>query len=77
LAPLNLFGLVAVALMILFDTLERKHRFWGFWFGVACWMGSAYGFLSGAWPFGLLEALWGCLKFWAFGRLWWITRHEG
>ena len=28
-------------------------------FAVACWLGSLYGFLQGAWPFGLVEGVWG------------------
>jgi hypothetical protein len=27
-------------------------------FAAACVLGSIYGFLQGAWPFGLVEAIW-------------------
>ena len=35
---------------------------------VSCALGSAYGFLQGAWPFGLVEAIWACVAL----RRWWI-----
>ena len=55
---LSLFGLLAVSAMLLFYALEeRSHRF-VLAFAAACAIGSAYGFLQGAWPFGLVEAAW-------------------
>ena len=32
---------------------------WVLAFALSCWLASAYGFLQGAWPFGLVEAIWG------------------
>lgn len=56
--PLTAFGLVAVTLMLVFYALERRSRWYILAFAGACALGSAYGFLQGAWPFGLVEAVW-------------------
>lgn len=55
---LTLFGLLAVSLMLLFYTYEEKTPWCVLGFAIACAMGSAYGFLQGAWPFGVVEAIW-------------------
>lgn len=56
--PLTAFGLVAVSLMLVFYTLERRSRWCVLGFAAACAMGSVYGFLQGAWPFGIVESIW-------------------
>ncbi len=56
--PLTLFGLIAVSLMLLFYMLERRSRWYVLAFAAACVLGSIYGFLQGAWPFGLVEGVW-------------------
>jgi hypothetical protein len=55
---LTLFGLVAVSMMLIFYTLEERSHWFVLAFAVACALGSSYGFLQGAWPFGLVEAVW-------------------
>lgn len=55
---LSLFGLFAVSLMLVSYALEDRSAWWIQVFAVACAAGSAYGFLQGAWPFGLVEAVW-------------------
>ena len=55
---LTLFGLLAVSLMLLFYTFEDSSPWCILGFSVACAMGSVYGFLQGAWPFGLVEGIW-------------------
>jgi hypothetical protein len=55
---LTIFGLVAVSLMLIFYALERRSPWFILAFAGACAMGSAYGFLQGAWPFGVVEAIW-------------------
>jgi hypothetical protein len=55
---LSLFGLLAVTLMLLCYALEERSRWFILGFSAACGLGSAYGFLQGAWPFGLVEAIW-------------------
>jgi hypothetical protein len=56
---LTWFGLVAVLGMLLTYALERRSSWFVLAFGVFCWLGSAYGFLQGAWPFGIVEFIWG------------------
>lgn len=56
--PLTLFGLAAVSAMLLFYALEERSHWFVVAFAGACAMGSAYGFLQGAWPFGMVEGVW-------------------
>ncbi|MBX3521326.1 MAG: hypothetical protein KF835_15045 [Xanthobacteraceae bacterium] len=55
---LTLFGLFAVSAMLLFYALEDRSPWFIFAFAIACALGSVYGFLQGAWPFGVVEAVW-------------------
>jgi hypothetical protein len=55
---LTAFGLFAVTAMLVTYAFEWRHPHFVVAFAVACAMGSAYGFLQGAWPFGLVEAVW-------------------
>ena len=64
---MTLFGLFAVSAMLICYAMERRSRWWILGFAVACWLGSAYGFLQGAWPFGLVEAIWGAVAV----KRWW------
>ncbi|HEX3941966.1 MAG TPA: hypothetical protein VHX11_10835 [Acidobacteriaceae bacterium] len=57
-SKLTLFGLFAVSAMLLCYALEKRGRGWILGFAGACVLGSAYGFLQGAWPFGLVEGVW-------------------
>jgi hypothetical protein len=52
------FGLTAVSLMLLFYALEDRSSWFILLFAAACLLASAYGFLQGAWPFGIVEAVW-------------------
>ena len=54
---LSAFGLFAVTAMLVFYAVERRSRWFILGFA-ACALGSAYGFLQGAWPFGVVEAIW-------------------
>jgi hypothetical protein len=55
---LSLFGLLAVTLMLVAYTFEQRSPWFVLLFAAACALGSAYGFLQGAWPFGFVEAVW-------------------
>ncbi len=55
---LTLFGLFAVTAMLVTYALESCSTWFILAFAVACALGSAYGFLQGAWPFGVVEAIW-------------------
>ena len=63
------FGLFAVSTMLVCYALESRSHWFVLLFAVSCVLGSAYGFLRGAWPFGLVEAIWSAV---ALRR--WITR---
>lgn len=66
---LTAFGLIAVTLMLVFYALEHRSRWYTLAFAGACVLGSAYGFLLGAWPFGLVEAVWSIVAV----RRWWLA----
>lgn len=69
-SPLTLFGLFAVTAMLVTYTLENRSPWFTLAFAVSCALGSAYGFLQGAWPFGLVEAVWTGVALWRWrGRL--------
>jgi hypothetical protein len=55
---LTLFGLFAVTAMLVTYALEARSPWFVLAFAGACALGSIYGFLQGAWPFGLVEAVW-------------------
>lgn len=55
---LTAFGLAAVTAMLVTYALEARSAWFTLAFAAACLMGSAYGFLQGAWPFGVVEAIW-------------------
>lgn len=57
-SPLNIFGLFAVAAMLVMYALEERSAFYTLGFAGACLLASLYGFLQGAWPFGVVEAVW-------------------
>jgi hypothetical protein len=61
---LSLFGLFAVTAMLIFYALEDRSHWFILAFAAACGLGSAYGFLQGAWPFGVIEAIWAGVAAW-------------
>ena len=52
------FGLFTVSAMLICYALEDRSRWFILAFAGSCALGSVYGFLQGAWPFGLIEAIW-------------------
>jgi hypothetical protein len=68
--PLSLFGLFAVSAMLVTYTLEHRSPWFVLAFAVSCALGSVYGFLQGAWPFGLVEGVWAgvALRRWVRAR---------
>jgi hypothetical protein len=55
---LTAFGLFAVVAGLVCYALEDHSPWYIFGFAIACALGSVYGFLQGAWPFGLVEIVW-------------------
>lgn len=70
-APLTLFGLVAVSAMLIFYTLEERSPWFILAFAFGCVLASIYGFLQGAWPFGVVEAIWSLVAV----RRWYRASH--
>ena len=55
---LTLFGLLSLTAMLLFYALDDRSPWFILAFAGTCALSSAYGFLQGAWPFGVIEAIW-------------------
>jgi len=55
---LTCFELFAIASMLACYALEDFSAWFVLGFAGICALGSVYGFLQGAWLFGLLEAMW-------------------
>jgi hypothetical protein len=55
---ITVYGACAVSFMMVMYALERRGRGFVLAFAVGCLLSSAYGFLSGAWPFGVVEMIW-------------------
>ncbi len=70
---LTIFGVVVLTFMMLMYALEQKGHVFILAFALGCALSSTYGFLSGAWPFGCVEAVWTVI---AIHRYWGAT-HEG
>ncbi len=67
---LSAFGLFAVTAMLVTYALEARSTWFVLAFAAACALGSVYGFAQGAWPFGLVEAIWAVVAV----RRWWRAR---
>ncbi len=70
---LTAFGALAVASMLACYAVEERSAWFVLAFAVACLASSAYGFLQGAWPFGLVELVWSAVAL----RRWWHRNHAG
>lgn len=66
---LTLFGILAVTGMLVCYALEHRSAWFILAFAAFCALGSAYGFLQGAWPFGVIEAIWSLVAL----RRWWVA----
>ena len=63
----TVFGVCALTFMMGMYALEQRGRRYVFAFAVGCVLSSSYGFLSGAWPFGVVEGLWTLVALRLFG----------
>jgi hypothetical protein len=70
-SSVTIFGACAVTFMMLMYAFERRHRLFILAFAVGCLAASFYGFLSTAWPFGVVELIWAAIAVARFAR----TRH--
>jgi hypothetical protein len=55
---LTIYGITVLTLMMVMYALERRDQRFILAFAVGCALSSSYGFASGAWPFGVVEAIW-------------------
>ena len=55
---ITIYGVCALSFMMAMYALETRHRKFVLAFAGGCVLSSAYGFLSGAWPFGVVELIW-------------------
>ncbi|MDA1002160.1 MAG: hypothetical protein O3B31_02235 [Chloroflexi bacterium] len=55
---LTAYGVIAVSAMLVTYALESRARAFVLAFAGACLASSLYGFLAGAWPFGVIELVW-------------------
>ena len=63
----TIFGVVSLSFMMAMYALERRGSQFIAAFAAGCALSSSYGFLSGAWPFGVVEAVWTLIaarRFW-------------
>lgn len=58
---ITLYGVVALTFMMTMYGLEHRHRSFVWLFALGCLFSSTYGFLAGAWPFGIVELIWSAL----------------
>lgn len=65
---ITLYGVVALTFMMLMYALEGRGRGFILAFGCGCVMSAVYGFLSGAWPFGVVELIWSAIAVERFRR---------
>ena len=67
---ITVYGVVAVTFMMTMYALERRHPAFILAFAAGCLASAVYGFLSGAWPFGVVEAIWSlvALRRWLSAR---------
>jgi hypothetical protein len=60
---LTLYGVVVITFMMVMYALEKRGARFVLAFATGCALSSSYGFLSGAWPFGVVEAIWSIVAF--------------
>jgi hypothetical protein len=65
---LTAFGLFAVTAMLVTYALEDRSPWFILAFAASCALGSVYGFLQGAWPFGVVEAIWAAVAAWRWRK---------
>ena len=56
--------------MLVFYALEDRNPGYILAFAAACALASVYGFLQGAWPFGVVEAIWAAVAL----KRWFVRR---
>lgn len=65
---ITVYGVCVLTFMMVMYMFERRHRLLILAFALGCALSSLYGFLSGAWPFGVVEAVWSVVALFRFLR---------
>ncbi len=69
---LTAFGALSVSAMLVFYALESRSASFILAFAGACLASSAYGFMQGAWPFGVVELIWSGVA----AHRWWARSNQ-
>ena len=69
---LTIFGACAVTVMLISYAFEQRSLWFVLIFAFACAASSAYGWLAGTWPFGVVEGIWALVAL----RRWWRLRKD-
>ncbi len=56
---LTIYGSAVLAMMMIFYILEKRNPIYTLFFALTCFGSSLYGFLSGVYPFFVIELIWG------------------
>jgi hypothetical protein len=67
-SALTLYGVIAVGLMLIFYALEDRAPVFVLMFAAACIASAVYGFMQGAWPFGVVELIWSAVALLRWSR---------
>jgi len=62
-SPVNIYGSAVLVIMMVFYIYENRNPLFTLLFGIMCIGSSAYGFLAGTWPFGVIEIIWAAFSF--------------
>jgi hypothetical protein len=65
---LTVFGLAAVAAMLMCYAMEERSPYFVLVFALACWAAAVYAWLAGTWPFTVVEVIWGAVALRRFAR---------
>jgi hypothetical protein len=65
---LTIYGVAALSFMMVMYSLEDRGAVFILLFALGCALSSVYGFLSGAWPFGVVEAVWCAIALRRYGE---------
>ena len=64
----TLYGVCSLTFMMVMYALEGRGRRFVLGFACGCVLSSVYGFLSGAWPFGIVELIWSGIALRRYGE---------
>jgi len=74
---LTAFGIASLVFMMVMYALEQRGPGFTLGFVAGCALASSYGFLSGAWPFGAVEAVWSAVALNRYRNRRWGANSEG